>query len=100
MTPPFELEDFVHGHVGQACDTGDAVTDLADAAHLFARDPGREALQVAPEDFGDLGGVDAQLSHLFAQNLSVVTATRHVRPRASLALLPASPERPPRRPPA
>ena len=67
----FELEELVNGDVRQACDPGDAVTDVLDAPYLFARDPGREALQVAPQDVGDVSSVDAQLSHLLCRVLSM-----------------------------
>ena len=59
----FELEEFVHGGVGQAADAGDAVADGGDAADGTGLDRGLEALEVGLERRCDVGGRNGQLSH-------------------------------------
>jgi hypothetical protein len=58
-----ELEQLVDGGVGQAGDTGDAITDLGDAPDGPGLERGLEALEVLGQGGGDVVCGDGQLSH-------------------------------------
>ena len=58
-----ELEEFVHGRVGQPRDAGDAVADFGDAADGAGLDRRLEAVEVLLERRCDVGGGDGEFSH-------------------------------------
>src|SRR5439155_10549015 len=58
-----ELEQLVHGRVGQPGDARDAVADFEHATDPLGLDRRVEALDVLAQDRRDVGRVDAELSH-------------------------------------
>ena len=58
-----ELEQLVHGAVGQAADAGDAVADLGDAADGAGLERRLEALEVLLERRGDVAGGEGEFCH-------------------------------------
>ena len=60
----FELEQLVHGAVGQAADAGDAVTDLRDAADGPCLERGLEALEVLLQRGSDVAGAQREFCHV------------------------------------
>ena len=59
-----ELEQLVHGGVGQPGHAGDAVADLGDAADGAGLERRREAVEVRLERGGDVGGGEREFSHV------------------------------------
>ena len=60
----FELQEFVHGAVGQARNACNTVAHLGDAAHGAGFQRGREALQVLLQRRCDVAGAQCQFSHV------------------------------------
>ena len=93
-----ELEQLVHGGVGQARHAGDAVADLGDAADGAGLERGLEALEVLLERRRDVGGGEGEFSHA----LSCVPVrdgdlswSRRVRTLPSMTVSPTVATRPP-----
>ena len=60
---PFELEELVHGRVGQSGDARDAVTDFEHPTDALAVDRRVEPLDLLAERGSDLRRVDGELGH-------------------------------------